>query len=374
MERKIANETKCKHVWQMDSIRVEFDRPEIQAVHTAKIMESSNDIMYYYYTVRIYKYVTTGYDEDYDNIKNWVLFKEIRTYDFDNILVFHKILKDFIDGNIPAEDGQKIKTIDETYYVNTLDTTSMLAEDYYAVSRIGVLKDKNPEFNVSIGGSLDNIAGIEIESVTIRRLNMDNIKNIYEVVDDFINYSIQYQNEKDVAYWEKNRKSYRIRDGRIYKLLNSKKGIEDIFVVGDKLEVMWLQDLTYRKLPIEKDEVVITEIKDNEFVVRDFSGEEFTIDINMLIHTFGELPTSRINLGMEDLAKDFVTILGEKEKEEFRIKDNDKLFRKYQEAIINRGWMCRSEHDFIDDDSDIPANEQAKEVVKRMIPIIKSLL
>ena len=47
-----------------------------------------------------------------------------------------------------------------------------------------------------------------------------------------------------------------------------------------------------------------------------------------------------------DIAQEFLNILTEEEKEEFRIYSIDKLLMKYKMTIIDRTWMYREEHKF----------------------------
>lgn len=120
---------KIKSTWIYDDVKVEFSEPSIQAWESVVHAKSVKDILYYYYTMTVYRR---------NDKKKWK--REFISYacDFQALLCVNgmaeELLKDDFDGGtwqktqIPDSDGI-------IWYKKSIDTAGIINEDIYRLAR-----------------------------------------------------------------------------------------------------------------------------------------------------------------------------------------------------------------------------------------------
>lgn len=336
-----------KYGFKSDKIKVEFSNPTIQPYDENAYCHNEKGIMYYYYTVTAW--VKEG--------RSWKKLFTAYPYDFPQILTFKAILKYFLE-DAKIEDYQKTKCEAGVWYSHFLDT-GKLVEDMYCVTHTLLDIDgdiRQDYFNVLVGKPFEISASNGI-SVNINGLKKEDLQIIYESICEFVDYSIRITNEACIARNKEDLASWKVEDGKLYKMKKDGLSIESVYVVGDDMD-----DVTILRGDINTTEFssykiadfVIDEIREDAIVlssgyIRD--GGEYSkittpteIKLNTLLSLFENMSEERVNFNEEQIKEDFKGILSEKEKKEFVEKPVDYLFEKWDSALIDRTWMCRNEH------------------------------
>lgn len=369
-----------KYTIESEKIKVEFSNPSIQAHDEYGYLMGEKSILYYYYTVETY--IKKG--------KHWKKMFSTNAYDFPGILDFKEILKSFIEG-IPSSRYQKDVLEKSSGYTCRNYTLKVggLVEDYYLLNHQIIMensKEISNEYTLTIGNALDYRA-YEVESVTFNCLSLKDLEKIYEIVSDFVKFSIDSENKKNKAYNNKCINSWRYVDGKIYQM-NEDESIESIFVVGDLVDSAIilegdLENNNYYSRTISK--FIIEEINKNSIVLKkvcqysDNDGandvsEIEVVNFSTLLYLFTSISDKKLNYNENDIEKDFTSLLSEFEKIEFKQKSIDYLFNKYKNAIIDRTWMCREEHNLPIRVKDAGNHENVYASVRVIIENIKNSL
>ena len=130
------------------------------------------------------------------------------------------------------------------------------------------------------------------------------------------------------------------------------------------------------------DNFTIIDITDDSIVVkggyiRDTGkkeDKEYIIPLSNLLEIFTDVSTEKLHYNVEEIADDWVSILNENEKKEFKTQKINKLYNKWREAIVDRTWMCRTEHHLPKLVEDKGNHENVYANVKEVIKIVKDLL
>ena len=165
--------------------------------------------------------------------------------------------------------------------------------------------------------------------------------------------------------------------------------MEAVYCVGDKIEeaIVLVGDINSQDFhatvfngfvidEVTKDYIVIStgfEEPRRSRDRREITSEE-KIYLNTLLALYDEVSEEKLNYGEEEIKKDFINILSENEKKEFIEKDIDFLCEKYEDVILNRTWMCRTEHNLPQRLEDRGYHENVYESIKVIIENIKKEL
>ena len=271
-----------------------------------------------------------------------------------------------------------------TYTVNT----SRMGEDNYLVMHDVVVKDNKITksiFSVSVNMTY-SLCSDEMMGLSFGNLLLDDIKTIFQCVSDFIQYSIDKENVIIKKRNETNMKSWVITNGKLYKYSEDGETIEEIFTVGDRVDEMLILNGDLKTTDYYSSSYcncIIADIKRNGiyiangYVENGKTGDITSIEnkifvpIKMLIDVFKEINDEKLFYSEDEIAKDFLGILSEKEKNEFLMASNKILFSKWSKAIMNRTCMCREEHNLPKRVSDEGNHENVYESIKHIIQTIK---
>ena len=335
------------------NIKIEFREPSIQAHDEYGYVKGPRDILYYYYSV--VGYAKTEYS------KKWKEIFSIHTYDFPHILSLKAMLEAFIEKPINRDEYQKLECSNfGTYYSYNMET-GFVSDDAYSLTHTIFVNGDGSEkstYSLSVGKGCSSYTNVSLVNLTLNHLTRKELCKIYECVKGFVKYTCDVANERIRDYVTKDLMSWKISDGKLYQM-NEDCSIKSVFTVSDMLNDVTviegnINSKNYHSACYNNCRIV--DIKDNSIVIEggfkeyarscDYEHLETSeeIAINTIAYIFPEMPEERLNFGEDEIMKDFISILSDEEIEEFKTADVDFLFNKWKSAIIDRTWMCRSEH------------------------------
>lgn len=353
--KKINN----KFRWESDFMVLEFSSPSIQGFSDYINLTSEEEIMYYYYSVKIFK-KTIEYDDNEKEIVKLKLVSKREISDFPNIQQLKWIIDYHLNDNTIV-DGQKIiYQSGDIRYSKVMETEGFACDDFYEIIKSVDSKGKDDRYIVYCGTTFDIQGDLNSSGIRTPYVNRKDIEELFKCVCDFIQYSLNEHNQR-VKIWA-NR--YELKNNKIYeynsddKIIN-KDNIESIFAIGDTLNII---TVTNNKED-DYDKVIITKIEGENITLN--NGD--IINSNSIVYISNEPNDEMLKYKEDEIAKEFIGILSSKEKEEFKNCNIDKLLKKYKMAIIGRTWMCREEHAF---DIDYDKGDR----INAVIPIVKNII
>ena len=380
---------KNKFICEGFDFKIEYSKPMIQAHNELSTIKSIKDILYYYYKLKVYKHQVVdyldeddpNYDETNDEIWKWKLVMERDIYDFPGIFWFQNALN-IISQPINKEDCQKIELRNNKYeYRYSLTNVDFIAnDDIYELTKI-YHYNNNISFVLFIGGSWDVQGDLNGCGIRCPYLNEADIMELKKCIDEFIKYSMELQTKDNWKYTKMCNDSFFVDGNKLYAYTRDythrkvyKSSLEEVFIENDTV----LKDIYETIINEDKsfyhkkyNNVKIKEIKDEYIKLED--GTMIPIHNIQAIYDEFENTEPRLYYNVEQIANDFISIMNDKEKEEFKIKDIQFLLNKYKDVIINRSWMCRDEHNFekiIKDNNVKNAEIYVEQAIKRIKEIL----
>lgn len=357
------NKKNKKINWQNDEIKVEFSEPSIQAHDEYKLIESTEDILYYYYTIKIFNKRQTKKDK-----YKWHLVYSKFIYDFPAILEFRKMLNFFITLN-PVEQGQKVEYQDKTIkYQYSLNTSGFFNanEDYYELKKETDEKGENPIYTLYIGGAIGDEIDITTTVIRIPRITQEEIQELLKCIDSFIDFSIKKENKKTEKLVKKKTELEikKVEEYKLYEYKSDGVSIKGLYCIGDSIEITYYVDKEFGETKTYSDQ--IKKVTETTLTL----NNDVDIPIKNIIHVFKNVSDEEIRYNQMEIANEFISHLADAEKEEFQTLPTKKLLKKYKSAIIDRTWMCRNEHNFEYKRTGKPTKDITP-IVKEVIHIIK---
>lgn len=356
------NKTDGIFSWETSDIKLEFSEPHIQGFNDFVKLKDEKDIMYYYYTVKIFKKIVEHADIDSDEeIERWERVCERSTYDFPMIFEFKEIIKYQLNDNTII-DGQKIYGYNKKYK-KSIFTEGFACDDFYELTKIADESGSNASYILYAGTTFDCQGDLNSSGVRTPYLEEQDIRELLECVSSFIQYSIDDYNKSIVS----RKNLYKIKGNKIYEYNNINKNVlESIYVIGDVLDITKVTD----NIETDFDRVSLLNIEDSNIILEDNQVINIA-DIAMI----NNIPTKEsLHYNEQEIAQDFINILSDEKRNEFKTSTNKELLYKYKNPIMNRTWMCRDEHNFdIDYNSgDMPV--AVIPVIEKVIEKIKTIL
>lgn len=357
-------------IWDNGQIKVIFSNPSFQACDELGYVKSYAQIIHYYYTVSIYKKV---------NMKNWKLLTQVQTYDFPHIIELFNILKKVLFDEIDESYYAKFELKDGKVVLElNLKTEDFFSDDFYNITRTLTKENGitiNEKFSCYIGCSLSPNGDNIYEGIWLNSLTKDDMLELYNCVNDFISYSIKKHNEEVINRNKEVLQSHKIEGKKLY---TGKEKLESVVVIGDKCDIYSLKgDIDLQNFSsVEYSNCIVVDITENEIIVEkaSYKNQQYTIPVSKLLYVYTDVENEKFNYNVDQIAEDWVKILNEKEREEFKTESVDKLFEKWSEAIIDRTWMCRPEHNLEKLVEDKGNHENVYANVREVIKIVKSIL
>ena len=367
MNRFKFNKVRNKFRWESDCMVLEFSNPSVQGFSDYIQLQNEKEIMYYYYTVKIFKKIVQ-WDDDDNEIVKLKLVADRWTHDFPTILQLKWILNYQLNDNTKI-DGQKHEyQSGNIRYSKTMATEGFACEDFYEITKNVNSEGIDDEYIVYCGTTFDLQGDLNSSGIRTPYVCKEDIEELLKCVSSFIQYSLEVHN-KEAKLWQH---CYEIKNNKIYEY-NSDNGkinknkIESIYIIGDILNITTVVDNTEN----EYDKVVISKIEGDNIILE--SGS--IINSNSIVYVSDEVAKEKLKYKEDKIAEDFLSILSDVEVEEFKNCDTYDLLEKYNRAIIGRTWMCRDEHEFSSMDSNSGDKiSLVTSIVKDVINTIKGMI
>lgn len=375
--------------WENEFVKVQYSQPYIQASDDYAFIKNSNSILYYYYVVDLY----TRNDED-----KWKKVASIMTHDAPCIQQLQYLLETFIEDKITDKDCQKVNYyshfIDESIigYNYTLTTEGFWCDDYYQIERLKKVRkvkgeeETSVEYNLFVGLSPREGSCVN-NGIKVLNLEKEDLQALLNCVNAFIQYSIDVHNEtrrNENKQWTTymqvvGDKAFKVKDNHI----------EDMFVKDTTCSITRLiGNLNEDNFASQEYENChICDIRNNKIIIDTgyyyenqkvvIIKEKVEIPVNEIIYMSEDVPDKRINYSFDEIVDDWISILNDEEKKEFVNKSIEELNEKWNDAIIDRSWMCRTEHTYFafdDYDGYNHTLENVKKVAKQVIVKVQTIL
>ena len=343
-----ATLNKNRPSFSTDKLKIVFSNASIQPFDEYGYVKDTKSIMHLYYSV-------DGYIK---KDGKWKTVFSARTFDFPGVIDFCGILEDFITKTLPLDIYQKIENKHGTLY-SFHQNTGYYGEDFYNVThKVAHYGGSEHEdyYTITIGAPNPRHHE-ERKSITFDVLRKEDIEEMYKCVTFFLDQILKNQNEQTIAYNKKQMQSWKTKANNLHQTANNKTQIENIFTVGDKVDITVLRgDIETKDFYSESYEnTTIKTVCDDSIIIdggyidqRHSSDcpriENIKVPISTIIYMFCDIDNEKLYYNEEEIANDFICLLTDDEKTEFKDADADSLFNKWAEAILNRTWMCRKEH------------------------------
>ena len=362
------NRHKNKFRWESDFMVLEFSNPSIEGFSSFTNLEDEKDIMYYYYTVKIFKKMIDWDDEDDEKeIVTWKLVSKRKVYDFPSIVDLKWIL-DYQLNDDTTIGGQKIEyTNGHIAYSKVMCTEGFACDDLYEIRKIVRIQDNLERYVVYVGTTFDIQGDLNSSGIRTPYVERKDIEELLNCVNSFIKYSIEEHN-KGVS---RCKEAYEIKNNKLYeynfdKEYADKNVIEYMFCEGDVLDLY----VVINNIETSYDEVTVSKITDN--IVELDDGTK--IDVDTIYFVSNNVSEEKLKYNEYEIAKEFIGVLSKDEILEFKNWTINRLFSKYQMSIIRRTHMCRDEHEYETVHASSSGVTGIKPVVNKVIEIIKTMI
>lgn len=381
---KEKKKNKIKSVWKNGELKIVFSEPSIQAHGGVVFAESASDILYYYYTVEVFKKVKNDWKKEFD----------VSTYDFPALLAAVKIIDCILEDDFTDESWQVDRregvngNMNVTWYTKTYNTSSFADEDYYKFERVVRViegEDTSEHFVFSVGSGLDNCNFTRVlKCITATYLDRAEIEALRDVMNDFIQKTIDDFNKKERKRIELERKSLKVENGKVYEYrtvyFDEPDNLDSVYIPGDVIDFTTIEKYDGKDIYIDYHNCIIKSVEksnagsagyitvtggykngENGLKIRHLEDKSIKIPLEIITYVFNDMCDSeKLKYTKEQCLEDFWQLLTPEEKKEFVKTPLKKLVKKWEYPVIDRTWMCRDEHGF-----DEP-KKVAKWVVKKM--------
>jgi hypothetical protein len=358
---------KNKFRWESNFMVLEFSNPSIQGFDDYTNLTSEKGIMYYYYTVKVFKKVVVDWDDNDNEITKWKLVGSRSTHDFPCILDLKWIL-DYQLNDDTKIDGQKHEyQSGEIRYSKVMVNEGFACDDYYEIRKCVNSNGKDDRYIVYCGTIFECQGDLNSVGIRTPYVNRKDIEELLQCVSSFIQYSLDDHNKENESW--KNR--FEIKYNKIYEYyadnqIVDKNKIESMYVIGDILDITTVVN----NKQYEHYKTKISKIENNNLILE--SGEVIALD--SVVYIMDEVDKKKLKYKENEIAQDFMSILSSEEREEFKNYSLESLLNKYKEVIIDRTWMCRDEHEFNIDYHSGDMVNAVTPIVKKVVNIIKENL
>ena len=366
--------------FESENLKVIFSEPRIQAHDEYGACRDEKDILYYYYGVEVWSKKDSN---------KWKLLFELGTYDFPEILNFKSMLEVLLEGNINIRNYQRADCGEgHVWYIYHLDS-SPLCEDFYTITHTILKEDgklHHENYAVTVGKALDYSCS-EVQSVSFGNLSKQDLETIYKCVKEFVDYSVEEAHNIIVERDKNGLDAFKIESGKLYEMNKNKTQVLAVYVPGDEIEEVKILNGDINSKNFKSRSICrfkIDDFTEDSIIIssgyEDIRGdyrritEREEIKLNVLLDLFDDVSEEKLKYNEEEIANDFIQVLSEKEQEEFETQSETFLFEKWKEAILNRTWMCREEHNLPKRVKDLGKHENVYASIKEIINMIKEKL
>lgn len=353
---------KIKSTWIYDDVKVEFSEPSIQAWESVVHAKSVKDILYYYYTMAVYRR---------NDKKKWKREFISYAWDFQALLCVNgmaeELLKDDFDGGtwqktqIPDSDGI-------IWYKKSIDTAGIINEDIYRLARtVRIDEDEKLDwFTVDVGSGNDPrfapyTGGAAF--VSFDMLKREDFMAFVNTVKDFIDKSIKAFNQEQDKNIQLEAGARVVKNGKLYEYKDRIEGIarcnklESVYIPGDSLDFKIKTQKDDKDIFVDFHNCRLVSVEDGFITVTDgyktvhqkpesLKGQQVRIPVETIMYSNAIEPSTKLRFSKKQCMDDFYAIMSDEEKAEFAETPIDALVEKWFGAVVDRTWIFRDEHGF----------------------------
>lgn len=353
---------KIKSTWIYDDVKVEFSEPSIQAWESVVHAKSVKDILYYYYTMAVYRR---------NDKKKWKREFISYAWDFQALLCVNgmaeELLKDDFDGGtwqktqIPDSDGI-------IWYKKSIDTAGIINEDIYRLTRtVRIDEDEKLDwFTVDVGSGNDPrfapyTGGAAF--VSFDMLKREDFMAFVNTVKDFIDKSIKAFNQEQDKNIQLEAGARVVKNGKLYEYKDRIEGIarcnklESVYIPGDSLDFKIKTQKDDKDIFVDFHNCRLVSVEDGFITVTDgyktvhqkpesLKGQQVRIPVETIMYSNAIEPSTKLRFSKKQCMDDFYAIMSDEEKAEFAETPIDALVEKWFGAVVDRTWIFRDEHGF----------------------------
>lgn len=351
---------------------VEFSKPSIQAYEEPMIMKGIDDILYFYYDMKIW---------DASKRKK-KLVARVSTSDFPSIIVLKNILDEAINDDVTTNCQIAELHMELMLYQKHWDTFGYMMEDSYSLTKTAIRdKDGNKEgkYSYSFYAGCSSIDTSESKGCVFASLSDDEIIELKQCVDSFIQYAIDKENKASARVIDNQRANKECVDGLLVTYHDkSKESIDEIFVPDGLLSSYSHSKVSislfpgnghneaqeFREIRRNLDGSILS-VGDGVELKLAHSDEVVSIPLSDICFVTDTLDDGLISLNREEIADDFYNIicLSPTMMKMFVELDEKALFDIFASAIENRSWMYHDCHGF--------KREEVPSIIKGVISNLK---
>lgn len=362
-----------KSIWRYNDIKIVFSEPSIQAPEKIVDVEDAEDILYYYYTLTVYRKCD----------KKWKEVLCANVWDFPQILDLERVLEMLNKSSYDDNSWQVDKSDDGStvWYQKSYTLSGIVPEDFYTIEKEVRIWDGDMYecFNLTVGaGKFDSDT---VTSVVLRKLKPEEITGFIDVVKNFIKKSIEHHNQIQRERIAADKQARIIKDGKMYEYsINTEHFtvnfdvLDSIYTVGDTVELTILEKKDGKDVFTHYNNCRIVNIEESNIGkggyititggTKDYeiNETELKIPVELIVHSFADIAESeKLSYNKKQCMEEFTKIMTKEEQKEFAEMPVGYLVNKWTYAIACRTWMFRSEHGF----------KNPKKTIKKVIKKIK---
>lgn len=325
---------------------IEFSKPSIQSEKEPMIMESMEDILYFYYDMKIW---------DASKRKK-KLVARVSTSDFPAIIALKYMLDEAINDDVATNCQVSGLHMELMLYQKHWDTFGYMMEDSYSLTKSVVRdKDGNNEsgYSYSFFAGCSSIDTSESKGCVFASLNDDEIIELKQCVDSFIQYAIDKENKSSARVIDNEKANKECVDGLLVIYHDkSKESINEIFVPDGLLSSHSRSKVSISLFPGDGHnsgfDGSIISVGDDVELELSHSDEVVSIPLSDICFITDTLDDGLIYLNREEIADDFYNIvcLSPTMMKMFVEFDEKSLFDIFAGAIENRSWIYHDKHGF----------------------------
>ena len=327
------------YLWGNDCIYFYLTEPRIYPFNDGTMIEEYHDILHFYYSFGV------------KNQQSGETIFSGEAYDFPKILEFSLILNEIYDEGIDLEEVGSFQRVSGEngidVYSKKLTIGGVCCDDSYSLERV-IISQKNKKveqrYNLYLGKNLSfsNASSVGINITDLRPQEVRELKNM---VNDFIDDAIKNTNKITRKLMKIMRESLSKRNDKLYQTAQNYSTvnpeiypdyIDAIYVVGDKISVDYLGE--DRKITHAVSGVL--EVIGDDYLV--CSG--MTVFYDRIVYISNDVSPEKLKFNAEEIKNDFLKIIGDYESKQLQKMSEEQAFEFFEEALINRTWMCRKEH------------------------------
>ena len=349
-----------KSTWKQDDIKIVFSDPEIQASESVVHVKDVDDILFYHYTMKVYRKTN----------KNWK--KELVSYTWNSpaLLCIEKMADELLKDDFDDGSWQMAGSGDSVWYKKSLETDSIVNEDYYQMDRDVrfYCGERLEAFSMTIGTGFDSKHKRHTDfmpCISINFLRRDGFLRFVNTVKNFIDSSILFFNVTQKEIMSVESVSRKIRHGKMYEYKDRYEGcgcnkLDYVYVPGEEISLTLKEKREGEDVFVDYKDCRLTGVENSRIgngyititggykMFRDateyLGNKQIKIPVELIMYSSSEEPEERLTFNKKQCVNDFLSIMSDEEKEEFATTSLDTITKKWFDAVVNRNCLYRKEH------------------------------